>query len=473
MGRIMLVSREQASGERERVSKPALLAFLGALLAAACASHESNVAEPAPREPVPEVRQGPPTYYDDVQPLLARSCTGCHRAGGIGPFSLEDLASASAHAGEIVAATAERTMPPWLATADGSCGTFSGSPALSDAELERLRDWVEDGLLAGEPRVLAPAAVATLDGAVELSTPVFAPIAQGTELAEEDEYRCFQFDLGVSSTSYVTGFEVQPGTPSIVHHVLGMLVDLDAPAASGSGTNREQIAALKATSPDRDGWPCFGMAGDGVKVDGFPIVWGPGQPVIEYPHGSGVPVTSSQKLVLQVHYNLANHPPAGVTDQTQIRLRFAPSVRRLGGFLVVDPFLDSLHADPPDTLAPGQASVTFRWENTANALGIGRIPGLTLEGVMPHMHGRARQYRLELGSGSSDTCALDIEQWDMHWQRLYFYADPPAIGSATRFNVSCDYDTSSDQQPVTPGWGIANEMCATIFYLSAPNPEIF
>lgn len=440
---------------------------LAVLLEVGCGSEERGASEPGRRA---EVNQGPATYSDDIGPLFQKSCTGCHVDGGIAPFALDDYASARAHAGEALDAARERTMPPWLATADGSCGTFAGSLALSELELARLQSWLDAGFLEGREQAHDSPVSATLADAAEFETPAFTPVSAGGELADADEYRCFMFDSGVRAPAFIKAFEVRPGTPSIVHHVMAMLVDPAAPAASGAETNLERIQALAATSPDRDGWPCFGMAGDGVRVDGFPVVWAPGEPVIEYPHDSGVPISSRHKLVVQVHYNLANHPPAGVTDQTMVRLRFADHASRIGGFAIVDPLLESLATDAPVLLAPGEPSVTVSWERSAAELGVPPVPGVELAGVMPHMHARARRYELTLGASPVQTCALEIRAWDVHWQRLYFYAEPKPIAAGTLLGASCDYDTSNDTEPVSPGWGIANEMCATILYFTAPNP---
>jgi hypothetical protein len=306
---------------------------------------------------------------------------------------------------------------------------------------------------------------------VEFVTPAFVPVAEGTERAESEEYRCFLFELGAERQRFITGFEVLPGTSGVVHHVLGMLVDPYAPAASGTATNLDQLLALKASSPERDGWPCFGMAGEGVAVEGFPVVWAPGQPSVDYPEQSGIPVTGQQKLVVQVHY-LANAPATSVVTPTIVRLRFASETRRLGGFVIVDPFLDSLAREKPDVLAPGEPSVGFSWRKSASELGMGNVPGLTLAGVMPHLHGRGREYQLELTRGPTTDYTLAIQHWNVHEQRLYFDTGLPAVTPQSEFGVTCNYDTSSDTEPVAPGWGIDNEMCATVLYLTAPNPEV-
>lgn len=413
------------------------------------------------------------TYYQDALPIFEEHCLGCHREGGIGPFRLDDYAQAEERADLIQERTGDRTMPPFLVTTDGSCGNFAHDPTLSDAEIRTLARWAEGGALEGTPRDVELPDVPSLTGAVAYSTPVFSPRIEGGTLAEFDEYRCFLLDSAVAEQSFITGFEVVPGTPSIVHHVLTMLVDPDAPAESGTETNGERIAALDDESPDRDGWPCFGLAGEGVDVEAVPVVWAPGQSVVEYPNQSGIPITSRHFVVIQVHYNLASDPPAGVTDQTTVRLRMAPEVPNLGIFMLMDPLLDSLYSDSPDTLAPGLPSVKYTWQASFEELGLSELPNLKLYGAMPHMHERGRRYELAVGASAEDaTCAAEIRRWDFHWQHLYFYSDPFDLSADSGIQVTCDYDTSNDTEPVLPGWGTRNEMCLAVLYLTVPLADL-
>jgi len=106
------------------------------------------------------------------------------------------------------------------------------------------------------------------------------------------------------------------------------------------------------------GWPCFGSAGEGVTVNSVPVTWAPGQGVVNYPDGMGVPIRTTDKIVVQIHYNLADPTAAGKTDSTTVHLRFANQVSRRLSFLLPDPFLDSLskkdvaNNPAPDTLPP-------------------------------------------------------------------------------------------------------------------------
>src|SRR5437868_5509738 len=99
---------------------------LGAALAAlaACSSGESNSG---------------PTFYRHVEPLLQRSCDGCHVEGGIAPFALDGYDAAKAHLHEIVEQVSSRTMPPWP---PGPAGVpLLHSRALADGDIDTIVAW--------------------------------------------------------------------------------------------------------------------------------------------------------------------------------------------------------------------------------------------------------------------------------------------------------------------------------------------
>jgi Copper type II ascorbate-dependent monooxygenase, C-terminal domain len=436
----------------------------------ACAVDKED--EEPPRRPV-EVSpdSGKPaaaTFYEDVLPLIEARCLACHQSGGIAPFTLDSLEAARQHASAIRLATAERSMPPWLATSDGSCGNFRESIALTDAEIAVFGDWVEGGMAAGKARAIERVDLPHLEGATRLSTPIFTPeVDEHDAHAAHDEYRCFRFDAPVLDTQFLTGYSVTPGTPEIVHHAVAFVVNPDGPADIDGKTNGELMAELDGESPDRDGWPCFGAAGDGVRIAGVPVVWAPGQGIVEFPDASGVPLAPTDQLVIQMHYNLADPQSHGKTDQTTLELRLADHVERVGLFAVVDPFLNTLFTGESVLLPAGKSSVKYDWTQTMVDMEVDQIPDLKLAGVMPHMHELGRTFQMNLG-GSTDRCGIAIPSWDFHWQRMYFYDEPLSLAATDSLKVTCDFDTSSRSEPVLPGWGTQNEMCAAIVYVTAP-----
>ena len=52
--------------------------------------------------------------WNDVAPIFAEKCAGCHTVGGIAPFSIRSAKSAAAHGSAILGMTRQGKMPPWM-----------------------------------------------------------------------------------------------------------------------------------------------------------------------------------------------------------------------------------------------------------------------------------------------------------------------------------------------------------------------
>ncbi len=424
-------------------------------------------------------------FWEDVAPIYFDSCVGCHREDGVAPFRLDTYEAASAWADASVAAVTARTMPPWLMDSDGSCGEFRGSRALTDDEIAKISAWVADGVEEGPVRTdLVPAAPPVLTEGLDLITPVFMPEIEGGPLAEFDEYRCFLLEPGLAKDMFITGYDVTPGNPEIVHHILAIPVDPEGPSYIDGVTNMEVIEGLQAGSPDRDGWPCFGAAGDGVRVEQIPVTWAPGMGAVEYPPGTGVRLDKDDVVVVQVHYNLHDHGshshtastgPGGTTlrhggelsDSSQVRLRLADAVDREGYFVIADMFLDTLFFGEPATITPGQASAPYQWTFDLKWLldEVG-VDSADLYGIYPHMHERGQTWRAELlNPETPNQCLGNVQRWDFGWQLYYFYQAPIRVTNTSQLQVTCNYDTLDLVDPVLPGWGTNNEMCLAGMFL--------
>src|SRR5580704_13183622 len=98
--------------------------------------------------------QSPVTFNRDVAPILQKHCQSCHRPGQAAPMSLLTYEAARPWAKAIRIAVASRKMPPWFA--DPRYGHFSNDASLSQAEIDTLVHWANDGALEGDPRDLPP-----------------------------------------------------------------------------------------------------------------------------------------------------------------------------------------------------------------------------------------------------------------------------------------------------------------------------
>ena len=93
-----------------------------------------------------------------------------------------------------------------------------------------------------------------------------APTGVGT-----DDYRCFLLDPHLTRDTWLTGTNVLPGNPAVVHHVILFRVPADKVAEAES---------LDAETPD-PGWTCFGgsgLAGEFTNIDDASWLgaWAPG-----------------------------------------------------------------------------------------------------------------------------------------------------------------------------------------------------
>jgi hypothetical protein len=420
--------------------------------------------------PVTGVLASVPTFYQDVAPIFSAKCMGCHQDGGVAPFSLDDYEAARVRGALIADYTESRVMPPFGMQTGGACGSFDESSALTPEEIAIIGEWGRGERAEGTVTELTVPAVPVLEGGTDFATPNFIPQISGEEYARFDEYRCFLVDPGLDSLGFITGYDVLPGNAAIVHHVLAFIVDPDAVTGDGQ-TNSAVMQALHdaEADPSREGWTCFGAAGDGVDVEAAPVVWAPGQGVINYAGGVGIPLAPGRQVVVQVHYNLADPATIGQSDQTRVRMRIEPSVARAGFFMLPDPFLESIYEqETPDQLPPGQPSVKYTWELSGAELGLPAGVQADLMGIFPHMHQRGRKFTFEVDNGGGFACQGQIDRWDFNWQRHYDYRTPLPLTADTRVRVTCDYDTSDATEAILPGWSTTDEMCLATLMVALP-----
>jgi len=143
-----------------------------------------------------------------------------------------------------------------------------------------------------------------------------APTGVGT-----DDYRCFLLDPKIAADSFITGFDVRPGNPDVVHHVILFRVPPDLVG---------QAERKDADTPG-EGWTCFGGSGidDGSIYDAPWLgAWAPGGAEQVYAAGLGERFDAGARIVMQVHYNLVNGVEPD-TSAAKLRLTRDPSTTAL------------------------------------------------------------------------------------------------------------------------------------------------
>ncbi len=313
-----------------------------------------------------------------------------------------------------------------------------------------------------------------------------APTGVGT-----DDYRCFLLDPELARDSYLTGTQVLPGNPQVVHHVILFRVAPDDVAEA------EQVDAAS----DGPGWTCFGgtgLAGDFADIDdaNWLGAWAPGGSETVTRKGYGVDLPAGSRIVMQVHYNLlAGASPD--TSATQLRLRpRTPGITPLHTYLLPAPVelpCRPAHDDGPlCDRAAAVADVRARFGAGPGAMAdvlhllcastpkptstssctrtIGRP--MTILGVAGHMHLLGRRITVEVDPGTPQArTVLDIEPWDFDDQGSRAI-DPVDLEPFDTVKVTCRHaqwprdllPSFEDQEEkyVVWGEGTTDEMCLGI-----------
>lgn len=312
-----------------------------------------------------------------------------------------------------------------------------------------------------------------------------------------DDYRCFVLDPKLTKDQFVTGFDINPGQPAEVHHVILFRVP------------RSAVAAARARDAESggNGWTCFGGAGlgsRGATLDDAPWVgaWAPGGRENVLPADVGIPMERGSLLIMQVHYNLRH----GVTpDRTSVSLRLSssPGLKPLETMLYPAPVELPCRPGKSGPLCDRSKAiedVTARFGAMSPRIVNGLLlvcdgtllpsPGptqsctrtveqaATVRAVAGHMHPLGSSLRIELNPDTASArTLLDIKVWDFDNQGA---VPVPAtkIKPGDSIRVSCTHDQSwRDKLPdlqglperyVVWGEGTTDEMCLGLLSVTRP-----
>lgn len=390
------------------------------------------------------------TWAKDIAPIFYKNCTSCHHEGGAGHFSLLDYGNAFSHAFAIQYKTEMKQMPPF--PSDPTYRKFKDERRLSDAEIQKIKDWYNAGAPMGDTN-LAPAKPTYLNLPALANADRILKMPTYTVSSSKDVYQCFVLDPQLTQDTYIDAYEVIPGNPSIVHHVL-LYEDTTGQAAQKD---------LQTVEP---GYLSFG--GIGVASAKLIGAWVPGSEPQFFPKNMGVKLNKKGKIVMQVHY------PAGslnLQDSTTLRLRFSNSsslreitlapVLRYGnggnGGLLNGPLV--IQADEVKTFY-NQYSLPISY------------PQLSVIIVAPHMHLIGRSIMSFAVTPTNDTIPLvKIPEWDFRWQMSYYFQKPVVIPPGTKIFGKATYDNTATNpfqpndppQKVTAGEATTDEMMLVYF----------
>lgn len=427
-------------------------------------------------------------FHRDVMPLVEAKCIVCHSRDGVS-FSYEDPDEAYKLRMAITSAVAEERMPPWLAEAGHQ--VYVDDYSLTEDEKAVFAAWAAAGYPREIDTPLRPSHRDSIKFDADLTLPVLAGGSYLPNQDRKDDYRCFIVDWPYDSDKYVTAFRAEPGNLRVAHHLVGYAVGPEA------------AEILKAASAEEDGpgHQCFGGAlpdrlGDEAERQKFEARfpggwkrlvsnqfwlshWAPGTFGQEFPEGTGILVRPGSVIVVQMHYYSAFAP--GESDSgTQMHFKVADAVQKPS---INVPVTDNRWLNASDnqsmSIPPGatevyETSVSFErivgWAARVLKLDAVAIVAAELQSANVHMHSFGASGTASLiGRDGHKETLLRIPQWDIDWQRDFFFTESKRIPRAdfadTRLAVECTYSNYTDKV-VYGGYGSNDEMCFNFSYVS-------
>ena len=156
------------------------------------------------------------TFNKDVLPILQKNCQECHRPGEVAPMSLLTYTDARPWAKSIKAAVIIKKMPPWFG--DPNYGHFTNQRILSDADIETLVSWVDNGAPEGNPK--DKPAPRTFPEGWNIKPDIIVAMPKPFEIPARGtiNYKYILVKTNFPQDMWVEAAEMRPGNPKVVHH---------------------------------------------------------------------------------------------------------------------------------------------------------------------------------------------------------------------------------------------------------------
>lgn len=349
----------------------------------------------------------PPTYVEEVAPILRQRCYTCHRDGGSAPWGMHDYQDVTGWGAMIREVVLARRMPP--KQPDTHYLPLAQIHGLLPHEARTIVRWIDAGMPKGEGAdPLATAPDQEEDEFDVTKAEIMLPLPpQKLPATGEIAYRTNALKLELNQDAWVRAGRIQPSEPEAMHHAF-------CRTSPVTGDDSEQRKFSKRGFSDK--WRSTNIA-----------AYMPGSSSFAFPPDTGFSIPKKCALVFLYHYNTigtetTDHPRLGIflhKKKPLFQLKMETIERR---DLRIPPYTKDYqvqddYVTPEDTL---------------------------LFGIAPHMHyrGASFQCEVELPNGFKKVI-FSMPNYRMTWQGLYWFKNPVAIPKGTTIECSGVFDNSA------------------------------
>lgn len=355
-------------------------------------------------------------YSEHISPIIYNNCTECHRVGASGPMPFTNYNEVASLGMMIEYVTESGYMPPWHADTDYS--SFLGERGLTDEEKQLISDWVDGGMMQGDPTLEAQIPEFVEGSAIGIPDLVLTMEEEYLiEGNNQDDYRVFVFETNFTEDQYLKSIEIIPGNLAAVHHVL---VNID---------NSGACSELDASTPEY-GYECE----SGFCVGEIPQLsagYTPGMVPPVWNNDIGLVLPAGADIAIQMHY-----APSSIDqyDQSSVNLFFKdePVEREVQVETIVDVSLQI----PANQVYTHYQSYQIPFD-------------MSLISILPHMHLIGKSWLVYAENNGDTIPIISIPDWDFNWQTFYQPEYMLKLPQGYTLHAYATYDNTSSN-PTNP-----------------------
>jgi hypothetical protein len=336
------------------------------------------------------------TFTRDIAPILQNKCQVCHHPGTFAPMSLLTYEEARPWARSIKQKVVTREMPPWFIDKNVGVQHFSNDVSLSDAEIDTISKWVDNGAPKGDPAAMPPPRQFPPE-TWQIGEPdlvVTLPKDVVVKAKAPDQWPDILVDPGLTEDRYIKGVQIIPakGYP-VIHHIRTSIVEPTDETRNGG-----QLDGTDAP---------LAIGEQGVFLNEYAI----GKKGDVFPEGSGRLIKAGTKINFEMHLHaIGTETPLNVL----LGIKLYPK-----GYVPQHVISSTTVSAPQVDLRP----------NTDNIRSDGYLTlkqAARLLSFQPHMHNRGKAECLEAIYPNGRAEMLSCARFRFNWHLNYVYDDNAA-----------------------------------------------